>query len=599
MTIKRNFVNTDTLLKEAFEYCQNNELLRAKKIYDELILLIPNETQILTNLGTIEIQLGNNQKGLELLKKSISINPLQSNVLCNLANLLTDLGSPKEALHYYQEALEIEKNQAFIYYNQGRALKKINHINESIDSYTKAIHLDSNYFLAYFNRGLLFHELGNFDAALQDFNETVCLQKDFYPVLYNRARLYQDMKNFDAAIQDYNRVIYIKPDYAESFNNRGMAFHQLGNYDAALKDYNEAISLKESYADAISNRGALYRDFGDLEKAITEYKYALKIDNKHIDALYNLGLTYLKNKNFDQGWPLYEKRLELSEYLLSYNIKEFQKLTNNLSIKNKSLLILSEQGLGDEIFFSRMIKKFKDTEAKITCLVDTRLVKLFQRSFDSIHFISKDVAIETITYDYAISFGSLGYFLNYKPNNEKSYLVSNKEGALPFKKIIKKRNSKYICGISWKSANPKLGEAKSITLEKLLPLLNMPNTTYINLQYGNIKDEINFIKNKYHIDIINFDEINYYKDIDTVVSLIDVCDFVISTSNITAHLSGALNKNTYLVLPYANAKIWYWHEGQGSSMWYPTIKLFSQTYPNNWDTVITELSENLKSIYYA
>lgn len=599
MTLKKSFTNADELLKEAFGYCCNNNFIKAKKIYDELILILPNETQVLTNLGTIEIQLGNNQKGLELLKKSISINPLQSNVLCNIANLLTDLDNTEEALIYYQKALEIERNQAYIYYNQARALKKLNYIIDSIDSYTKAIQLNNTYFLAYFNRGIIFYELKNFDAAIQDFDRVIKLQDNFYPAFYQRARLFQDFKNFKAAIRDYTSVINIRSDYPEAYNNRGMVFHELQNFDEALRNYNEALNLKKDYADAISNRAALYRDLGDLNNAISEYQNVLKIDNKHKDALYNLGLTYLKNKEFQMGWSLYEKRLELQEFSLTYEIRESNKLPKNVSLKNKHILILSEQGIGDEIFFSRMLNSLKKTKAKLSCLVDSRLVKLFKRSFNGIDFISKEVSIETFKYDYAISCSSLGHYLNYQPINEKPYLSSSIEKKISLKELMKSKDYKYICGISWKSLNLKIGKAKSLDLEKLLPLLSLPNTIYINLQYGDVDNEINFIKNKYNIEILKFEEINYYEDIDTLASLINACDFVVSTSNITAHLSGGLGKCTFLLLPYANAKIWYWHDGVDKSLWYTSVQMFSQTHSNNWDSVINNVLNELKNTYYA
>jgi ADP-heptose:LPS heptosyltransferase len=71
-------------------------------------------------------------------------------------------------------------------------------------------------------------------------------------------------------------------------------------------------------------------------------------------------------------------------------------------------------------------------------------------------------------------------------------------------------------------------------------------------------------------------------DIDGLVSQINMCDMVLTTSNVTAHLAGAVGKKGVVLLPYSRGKLWYWHEGQGQSLWYPSLHLISQNKIDDW-----------------
>ena len=588
----------ETSLKEALIFCQKNDFSQAKELYQKLMQLIPNDTQVLTNLGTIEIQLGNIKEGIKLIKDSIKILPNQSHALSNLANALLEIGQPKDALNFYKKAITINSKQDFLYYNQGRAYSALKLYKEAIESYSAAINLNDHSSLAFNNRGILFHQLKNFDRAMEDFNTVINLQPHFAEGFYNRGRLKNDLSHIENAIDDYTHAIKLKSDYAEAFNNRGMLFHQLKNFDRAMEDYNLAIQHKSIYFDPHTNKATLYKHLGLFQESIQEYHIALNLDKNHIDANYNLGLAYLANQEFSKGWPYYEKRLLTKQYDFNYLNFDDKKYLKNLDIVNKKILVLPEQGIGDVIFFARMLKGLEKNGNQIICLVDKRLKDLFNRSLPSIMFLNKEDGIDNIDYDYFIPMASLGFILNYSYKKEIPYLLSDKTKIHEIKADLQGKEFKYLCGISWKSANLEIGADKSMRLIDFLPIFkSLTNVRFINLQYGKTKEEINLIKKEHSVDIKSVKEIDNFNDIDGLASLIDMCDFVITTSNVTAHISGALGKITHLILPYASGKIWYWHEGKGKSLWYPSIEMYAQTDFNNWESPIFKITEKLKNRY--
>ena len=141
-----------------------------------------------------------------------------------------------------------------------------------------------------------------------------------------------------------------------------------------------------------------------------------------------------------------------------------------------------------------------------------------------------------------------------------------------------------------------IGINKSLTLEELLPILSLPNTAFINLQYGDTEQEIEGIKKNQRIEIQSINEIDNFIDIDGLAALISVCDYVVTSSNVTAHIAGALGKETYLLMPFAHGKIWYWGELRERSLWYPSIRIYRSLRSGSWQKTIKVLSKKIREM---
>jgi ADP-heptose:LPS heptosyltransferase len=175
-----------------------------------------------------------------------------------------------------------------------------------------------------------------------------------------------------------------------------------------------------------------------------------------------------------------------------------------------------------------------------------------------------------------------------------AYLKADQKQVDSLKKELKKKDHK-VCGISWKSNNKEIGEAKTLSLTQLLPILSIPNTIFIDLQYGDNSEEKERFLSEYGIEIKSVKEIDNYNDLDGLTSLVDACDYIVTISNVTAHIAGALHKKTYLLLPYAFGKIWYWGESRDYSIWYPAVKIYRNTESRSWDETIDDLSKKLRA----
>ena len=158
-----------------------------------------------------------------------------------------------------------------------------------------------------------------------------------------------------------------------------------------------------------------------------------------------------------------------------------------------------------------------------------------------------------------------------------------------------KKKTKFV-GISWKSVNDRIGENKSIKLSDLKDIFDLPNITFVNLQYGNVTDEINSINKVIKNKIIDIKDIDLFNDITKMSALIQKLDLVVTISNSTAHLSGALGKDTILMLPKGKGHLWYWTKGDNQkSAWYSSVKIIQQNKINIWDNVLIETKDLIES----
>ena len=175
--------------------------------------------------------------------------------------------------------------------------------------------------------------------------------------------------------------------------------------------------------------------------------------------------------------------------------------------------------------------------------------------------------------------------------NKDKYLFADLARVGMLKQKIK--TNKINCGISWKSSRDTIGSDKSVALKEWLPILQLEDFHFIDLQYGDTFNERNTIQHEHQIKITNIEALDKFNDIEGLLALIEACDIVITTSNVTAHIAGALGKKVFLMVPYSKGRIWYWHEGLKQSLWYPSIQIFTQTKAGDWSVPISEIKEEI------
>jgi hypothetical protein len=280
------------------------------------------------------------------------------------------------------------------------------------------------------------------------------------------------------------------------------------------------------------------------------------------------GFQELLNENIQEWYG--KERLEWKS--LSCPIWEGQDLDN------KSLAIMTDGGIGDAILFSRYFHLIK--ERWPSC---------------KIHYPGNDNVLELFK-EYQINEGTTQKF-DYKTSQLALPMVFKTTiDTIPqdpglilkhIKSFINKTSSKtFKIGLCWKA---NILSPRDIPL-KLLLQLSSPNLTLYSLQFPTPKIQLEkFNARDQLVDLVKED----YTWVDTAKSIFDM-DLVISVDTGVAHLSGALQIPTWLLLPKDCA--WFWLKDRSDCIWYPTIKLFRQKIQGDWTNVIHEVKKHTGGI---
>ena len=149
-----------------------------------------------------------------------------------------------------------------------------------------------------------------------------------------------------------------------------------------------------------------------------------------------------------------------------------------------------------------------------------------------------------------------------------------------------------VIGISWKSFRSKF-QTKSIPLRDMERIFTGLDIVLVNLQYGDVDDEIREFKETTGIDVLQCASVDNREDLDGLAALIEVCDLVVSITNVTVHLAGALAKETWVLLHYVS--IYFWLVERTDSIWYPSLTLYRQPKLDDWDSVYASIKKDLET----
>ncbi len=606
---EENYLNNNYLLAEDYlkkiitldsKNSRANELLAyiygKKGDFNTTLQFLRNATnhkncspESLYYLGTCLLKIQNYEEALTAFKSSLQIAGDFFEGLHDAGIACARLGKAQEAINYYKTAFNYKKNSPELHFNIASIYDEIGEYESAIKNYIESIKLEPNNYQAWLNKGVTLKNIGAYDEALHDFNCAIKLLPQSYKAWGNKGAILNEMKRHNEALECYEEAIKLNSNYVEAWSNKGITLNHLKQPNEAIKCINIAIKLNPEYLEAWLNKAIVLNDLMQFEEAIQCCDIAIKLDPNHSETIYNKSLINLSNKNFESGFRDYESRFKKINFSFPIPLNEVP-VWNGLD-KNCKLLVIGEQGLGDEIFYSQFLNNHI-SDNQITSLIDERLITIFSRSYPGVKFLSKDSNLDSTKYDNQIAMGSLAKLsikdLSDVKRTKKSFLKTNPHASQRFKNI-----SKFTCGISWKSTNKEIGTAKSIDLAELKEILKVSDCEFINLQYGNVKKELTQAYNLTGTNVHELNEIDLFNDIDGLLSIIEGCNIVITTCNLTAHLAGAIGKKTLLLTPYSKGRIWYWHR-DNTNIWYPTIKQYFQESDFTWNNAVKEIAKELE-----
>ena len=293
-----------------------------------------------------------------------------------------------------------------------------------------------------------------------------------------------------------------------------------------------------------------------------------------------------------RAWPEYEWRLELKDSTTTGRDIQAPAWTGGA---DERLFVWLEQGVGDQILFGTMLPELQQRPGKTSVWIHPKLQPLMARSLPGLDFVPQDWVREPSRYDTQVPIGSLGRFL--RPDTgafggtDGAYLRADPARVGQMRQSLG-ADPRPVCGISWWSRNEKIGAGKSMRPADLEPLLQVSGCRFASLQYSPTAADLDAFRALRPDFIENIGGVDYHDYVDGLAAVIEACDLVITISNTTAHLAGALGKPTLLLVP-VHERLWYWTPVEGRSLWYRSVVVLTQDTYGQWSGPVAQARELL------
>jgi ADP-heptose:LPS heptosyltransferase len=322
------------------------------------------------------------------------------------------------------------------------------------------------------------------------------------------------------------------------------------------------------------------------------YRRALDIDNAADWIRHNLSLSLLAEGHFAEAWPLHESRFSEHWPQRPVHAPElpFPRWQGE-SLVGKSIVVIPEQGYGDEIMFVRYAAKLlKSGAAKVTWLCKPSLARLFS-SIRNVEFAPFSPGMGIQRHDYWVMAMSLPYCFQTEletiPNSEEAYLFTP---AQPGRLALAGEDATYKIGLVWEGSKAMRNDQRSLaSLDPLLKLNSLDGVRLFSLQKGEAEDAARQAAASGKIVHLG----NLIEDFADTAALIAQLDLIITVDTATAHLAGALGKPVWIMLPFIGTD-WRWMSRPDRSPWYSSARLFRQSRPGgDWTKPVEQIVRQL------
>ena len=577
------FSNFGTLLR------RQNRFEEARKSYDLALKLAPSSASLWIKLGDLLRTQGQCDESLLTYDHALTLDSTSAEAANKSGSLLLELGRHEEALARFDLSHAILPDQVDVLRNRGTCLNRLGRLEEAVASYRKALELAPRDHEIHNELGLILFELRDFEDAIAQFRKAIQIEPDSIPALHNLGSTLLDLKRFDEALSAFDRALSIFPDQAEIINNKGRALMGLGRYEDALAHCDRAIALKPDYADSYCNRGVCLDELMRIDEALASYRRALTLQPDDSSTHWNLSLNRLRVGEFKTGWPEAEWRWKCPSLVLWKCNSERPLWLGVEPIRGKTILLYSDQGLGDALQFCRYVPMVAAMGAQVILQVQGELCELFSGLAGVSTIVSHGESLPSFDYQCSLSSLPLAFNTVLETIPSVTPYLSVDDQAEAWRVRLASITSPRV-GLVW-SGNPKHGNDRnrSIALEALLPLLEV-KAAFVSLQKDvRSADRAVLDQRKEILDI--GPELKSFVDTAAVVSQLDL---VISVDTSVAHLAGALDRPVWILLPYVPD--WRWLLHRTDSPWYPTARLFRQSETRDWRTVVQQVRTELDSL---
>ncbi|HEV3383703.1 MAG TPA: tetratricopeptide repeat protein [Gemmata sp.] len=549
-----------SLLTIAVNYHQAGQLREAEKLYREILASEPGNADALHLLGVIAYQVGKHEPAIEHIKNAIRLRGMDAEMCSNLGAAYQALNQLKEAECCYQNALQERPDHISARYNIGNLYLKQRKLDEAIDCYRRVLQL----------------------------------QPDNIGAINNLGQALKGQEDFSGAANCYEKILQLQPGNAEVHINLGTVRDAQKRHNEAIACYRHAIQLRPDLSTGHYNLGNSLKDQGHLSEAIASYHRSLQLAPDHADSHFALGMSSLTVGEWVEGWREYEWRWKTH----FFKVPDFaqDRGWDGSDLHGRTIVIHAEQGMGDTIQFVRYLPLVRERGGRIVFQCQDRLTSLLNGVIAADEIVPREQPLPPS--DCAVALMSLPGIFNTTPENipaQIPYLHADPERRARWRNWLDQYPGRKV-GICWRG-NPKHPDdaRRSVKLTAFAQLAKIDGIQLVSLQTSDGLEEL-----AEHAESLNILDAAIVADEKgesflELAALYSELDLIVTVDTVTCHLAGALGVPAWVALAFMAD--WRWLQKREDTPWYPSLRLFRQQRPGEWDPVFSSMSEALSNFF--
>lgn len=465
------------------------------------------------------------------------------------------------------------------------------------ESYRSAIALDPGGAAAHYNLAFLLQNAGRAEESLQLLQRAYDLEPGHPDAIWELVKALLDAGDLEAARPAAERALAADPASAAAHRSLGLVHLWQQAPQDALECFRRATGLARADVEGWLHVGITAQELARLDEALAAYEQALELRPDYAPARLRRALVRLTKGEFDPGWSDYEARLASA----SHPQRCFpQPRWQGEPLGGKTLLIHAEQGLGDEIMFASCLPELIARAGH--CVVDChpRLAPIFGRSFPAatVHGGMQTDGLAWIAQyppaDYQIQTGSVPRILRSRLEDfphHAGYLRADPQRIAAWEARLTALGKGLKVGLSWQGGTRlSRSRLRSLSLEQLLPVLQVAGVHFVDLQYTETTCERARLAQVRGIELVHWPEA--IADFDETAALVAALDLTLSVCTTVVHLAGALGKPVWVLTPFSPE--WRYGHAGDRMVWYPEARLYRQARYDDWEPVIAAVVRDLE-----
>lgn len=589
-------------LQQALAAHQQGDLATAVAGYRAVLVVEPDQPDAMALLGVALDAQGQKSEGEAMIRRAIELDSKAALFRIYLGNMLAGRRDWDGAIESFRAAAALAPDYADIYYNLGNALRCAERFPEAEEAYQQTIRLRPDHILARNNLALVYEKQKRTGEALAVMEAIVRETPAYLEGWLNLSSLTEKSGFYDRAFEAAQKARDMAPQDARGWFGMGVALSRMARDEETLAFYKKALELKPEWTEVWDNLGQSYQLLNDLENAEKAFRQCIVCAGQVIEGEgtrfvdeteygnrhWHLALLELLKGDYKSGFARYRSRFEELEGLAREPWP--RPVWHGEDIQGKTILIMDEQGMGDCLMMARYLPLLKARGARVWFYIAKALVPLFEGWDGADLIVPKgdkipDFDFYASIFDLPFAFGTA---LETVPANIP-YLPRLAPDAAT--QVLPEGRPKI--GVVWAGTPLHKHDAKrSISLNVFKELFNESACRFYSFNRDKRDGDEALLASCGVVDLAP--RLNNFADTSRLMGQMDL---IVTCDTSTAHLAGGMGIKVWTLLPFAPD--WRWMLEREDTPWYPTMRLFRQKKPRDWEEVVSRVRRRLRESFPA